>query len=150
MVYLASYTAKGDLINRLIRYWTNCKASHCELVIDGYGFSSSIKDGGVRRKRINFYDGNWELLALPWVLHHEIIEYYGKTKGTSYGWRDLFCRQLLHIPCKEDQGQFCSEWCASALGLDSGREFSPELLRLVCVDINKIYQVQKAIWFSAM
>ena len=47
-VQLALYKGRGTLFNALIRWWTRSPYSHCELVINGTCYSSSIRDGGVR------------------------------------------------------------------------------------------------------
>ena len=140
MVYLATYTGRGSLVNALIRFWTNSDASHSEIVIAGCGYSSSIMDKGVRCKRIDFNDGKWELLPLRWVRSNDIIQYFAATQKHKYGFKDLLCRQFMHFPCGDSPNQFCSEWCAAAIGLKSGREFSPALLRDVIADIIDIVE----------
>ena len=45
-VQLALYKARGNWINRFIRWWTSSQYSHCELVINGTCYSSSVRDGG--------------------------------------------------------------------------------------------------------
>ena len=135
MVYLATFVGRGSWVNSLIRFWTRSDASHSEIKIGPCGYSSSIMDGGVRCKRIDFNSSDWELLPLPWVEQSEVIQYFAKTQGNPYGWMDLILRQLLHLPSKNRKGQFCSEWCAESIGLKSGREFSPYLLRDIISDI---------------
>jgi hypothetical protein len=44
------YKAKGDFFNGLIRWWTGSQYSHCELIVRGVCYSSTIRDGGVRAK----------------------------------------------------------------------------------------------------
>ena len=140
MVYLATYIGRGSLANMMIRFWTRSNASHSEIKVGGSSFSSSIMDGGVRSKRINFDDENWELLPLPWVRESDVVQYFAQTKDIKYGWWDLICRQFMHLPFSDGKGQFCSEWCAEAIGLKSGREFSPDTLRSVCMDIVDILE----------
>lgn len=47
-----------------IRLWTWSKWSHAELVIDGWCYSSSVMDGGVRRKKIDLEDGHWDVIEI--------------------------------------------------------------------------------------
>ncbi len=47
-----------------IRVWTWSKWSHAELVIDGWCYSSSVMDGGVRRKKIDLDDGHWDVIPI--------------------------------------------------------------------------------------
>jgi hypothetical protein len=46
-VQLALYKSHGNWVNRFIRWWTGSPYSHCELVINGTCYSSSVRDGGV-------------------------------------------------------------------------------------------------------
>lgn len=55
LVQLAFYKAKGDWVDKVIRWWTSSKYSHCEVVIGDEWFSSSPRDGGVNAKiRLEF------------------------------------------------------------------------------------------------
>ena len=49
-VALALYKGKGELANSLIRWKSKSIYSHCELVVDGWMYSSTVRDGGVRCK----------------------------------------------------------------------------------------------------
>jgi hypothetical protein len=56
-VKLALYKGRGGIANAVIRWWTGSIYSHCELVVDGLCYSSSVMDKGVRRKQIDLADG---------------------------------------------------------------------------------------------
>lgn len=127
-VKLALYKGKGLIGNALIRWWTGSAYSHCELVVDGVAYSSSIRDGGVRAKAIEFDDAHWDVIALPDCFAWKIEAHYAATRGTPYGWRDLLTSQVLNTACDESGAAFCSEWCAAALGLPNPTIFSPRTL----------------------
>lgn len=136
MVRLALYIGAGRVGNALIRWWTGDPASHCELVIDGWCYSSSLMDGGVRRKRIgpgadeiSLAPGKWLLIALPWADPHQALTYFARTAGTRYGWASLILSQLLNRNRRVAGGEFCSEWCAAALGLPAPSSLNPATLR---------------------
>ena len=127
-VQLALYKGKGQIGNAAIRIWTGSKYSHCELVVDGMAYSSSIRDGGVRAKRIDFDPAHWDFVALPDEFAPRILAHYQATRGASYGWRDLLLSQVLNMGKDEDGAAFCSEWCAAAIGLPTPTIYSPKTL----------------------
>ena len=51
-VSLALYVGKGKIGNWVIRKWTGSQESHCELVVDGLAYSSSI------HRRPSFFNGS--------------------------------------------------------------------------------------------
>lgn len=131
MVRLALYKGKGTLGNAIIRWWARSPYSHCELVIGDVGYTSSIRDGGVRAKRIEFDPAHWYFVDLPWAHEHRVKAYYAQTAGEPYGWKDLILRQVLN-KAGDSYGQFCSEWCAKALGVANGQIYSPATLGDYC------------------
>lgn len=131
-VQLAMYKGKGQVGNALIRWWTGSIYSHCELVVAGICYSASAMDGGVRRKRIDLDSGNWDLIGLPWADADAVELYFSRTDHHRYGWPSLIASQLLNRNRTGAASQFCSEWCASALGLPSAAIYSPATLAELC------------------
>ena len=129
MIQLAAYQPHRwhDLIGRLVCLWTGYPYSHCELVIDGVCYSSSARDGGVRGKRIDLSPEWWHLVEIRGYPSSGILARFNETKGVRYGWLDILCRQILHLPIKS-KGYFCSEWCAYALGLPEPTSWTPGML----------------------
>ena len=128
---LALYKGKGQVGNALIRWWTRSPYSHCEIVIGDLSHSSSLMDGGVRAKQIEFNADHWDFVELPWGDKLDALLLYGQTKGEPYGWLDLLWRQVLNRP-GDSRGWFCSEWCAAALGLPNPQLYSPATLGDYC------------------
>lgn len=115
-----------DIPGRVVCWWTNSEFSHCELVIDGICHSSSIRDGGVRAKRINLAGRpHWQVLPLPGADAGRALAFFQRTKGEPYGWLDLVLHQVFRSPAGDQRGWFCSEWVAEALGMVAPRSFSP-------------------------
>lgn len=135
-VILALYKGKGQLGNAAIRWWTGSSYSHCELVVDGWCYSSSVMDKGVRRKQIDLADGNWDLIELPWADGATIVRYFQQTDSDVYGWPSLIASQVFNRNRPTDHAAFCSEWCARALGLPSPSIFNPATLAVQCVWAN--------------
>lgn len=131
-VQLALYKGQGQLGNALIRWWCKRQYSHCELIVDGWCYSSSMMDGGVRRKRIDLDSGNWDVIELPWADAASILRYFFLTEHQRYGVFGLFKSQVLNRNKEFKGSQFCSEWCARALGIPSGGTYSPDTLGKLC------------------
>ncbi|MBR0573358.1 MULTISPECIES: enoyl-CoA hydratase [Pasteurellaceae] len=142
-IYLGFYKGKGNFVDRIIRFFTKGKYSHCELIIERkniYGgryhfnekisydcYSSSPRDGGVRLKNININSENWDLVQLENVTEQQIISYFQQTKGKKY---DLWGAIGVCLGIKDERDKyFCSEWCFNVIfGSDQGWRFSPNQL----------------------
>ena len=135
-VQLAMYKAHGNWLNSLICWWTGSQYSHCELVIHGVCFSSSVRDGGVRGKCMALPAGSWDVIPIPWADADSVTQWFADHERDRYGWLDLLTGQLLGMQ-RDHRGVFCSEDCAKALGMRSATRMSPQALLDACLDINK-------------
>jgi hypothetical protein len=126
---LAFYKGRTRLFDRAVQWYTQGPYSHCELVIDGQCYSSSLRDGGVRVKTIDLMSGNWDVvpvaenqkLALDWFTLH---------LGDKYDTAGLF-GFVLPWRLEARSRWFCSEACAEALGFAKSWQLSPnELFRM--------------------
>ncbi|MBT2321280.1 hypothetical protein J7E62_02765 [Variovorax paradoxus] len=135
MIQLAMYKGKGMIGNAVIRAWTRSNYSHCELVDADVGvyMSSSLRDGGVRGKRMDLEPGNWDVFELPWADGRRVAEHFEQTRGQPYGWLDLLRTQFLNRPFDQEGSAFCSEWCAAALGFPNATSYSPRTLLDMCL-----------------
>jgi len=113
---------------RVIQWWTGSIYSHCELVVGGWCYSSSAMDGGVRRKQINLDPEKWDVSDLPWADAERVLEYFKATDHYRYGWTGLVVNQLFNLNRETKGAQFCSHWCAAALGIPSPASYSPATL----------------------
>ena len=138
-VQLALYKGKGLPFNKLVRWWTSSEYSHCELVIDQLAYSSSLMDGGVRKKWIDFRPEHWDFIDLPWADADAVMDYFVRTDAEKYGVLGLIKSQLLNRNYFIKGSQFCSEWCANALGLPSPSSYSPRTLGELADFITKRY-----------
>lgn len=133
---LALYKGSGQIGNAVIRWWTGSQYSHCELVVDGWCYSSSVMDKGVRRKLIDLDSGHWDLIELPWAAAEFVRDYFDKTDHLGYGWGALVTSQFLNLGIGYADSQFCSEWCANALHIPNASAYSPQTLLELCEFIN--------------
>ena len=131
-VYLAMYKAEGNWVDKIIRLFTGKPYSHCEIaveVVEGlpYCYSSSPRDGGVRRKIMKLPKEKWDLIPLPTVSSQKIEAFYQKTKGKKY---DFLGAVGCVLPLPERTNRyFCSEWCYEAIfGKTPDKPISPNRL----------------------
>lgn len=131
-VYLAMYKADGDWVDKIIRLFTGKPYSHCEIaveVVEGlpYCYSSSPRDGGVRRKIMKLPKEKWDLIPLPYTSGQKVEAFYQKTRGKKY---DFLGAVACVLPLPERTSRyFCSEWCYEAiLGKAPDKPISPNRL----------------------
>lgn len=127
-VHLAVRKNDNRIGARLIQLWTGSIYSHCELVVDGVCYSSSVMDKGVRAKVIELEPAKWDVIALPWVNPADVVSYFKQTDSNTYGWASLITSQLFNRSKPDDDSQFCSEWCAAAIGVKDPSMYSPSAL----------------------
>lgn len=144
MVRLALFKGRGQIGNAAIRWWTNDPVSHCELVVDGWCYSSSVMDGGVRRKQvgegpdqISLAPDKWDVIELPWADAQAVLDYFAATDSHRYGWPSLILSQLLNMNRQFKGAEFCSEWSAAALGLPAPASLNPATLRDWCAYLSR-------------
>lgn len=137
-VYLANYRHARSILGWIIIKWSP-PYSHDELVVDGVAYSSSFMDGGVRRKvGINFDNGHWDLIPVPWAKAENVIALYNRTRKKKYDIFGIIFSHLFNRTKQDSNKWFCSEWCAHGLGLNTS-VFSPSSLATMVQHLNKIW-----------
>ncbi len=122
---LALYKASGTRLDRLIRWRTGSIYSHVELVIGGSWYTSSPRDGGVRRREIVPKPGHWDFVPVD-VDAERIIRLWAATDGEGYDWLGIV-GHAIGIPRIHSYGRWtCSEWVAEAMGLPNPWRWTPE------------------------
>ncbi|HEH9648443.1 TPA: enoyl-CoA hydratase [Pasteurella multocida] len=143
-VYLALYKGKkignspSALLARsadfLVRKFTKGIYSHCELALKSNNqficYSSSIREGGVRRKVMNLDKDKWDLIELHEVTEKQIESYFKQTKGMKY---DFWGAIGIVLGIKQKRSKFfCSEWFFNAIkNSDQGWRFSPNHIAVI-------------------
>lgn len=136
-IYLASYKAKGDWVDKLIRFFTKGKYSHTEIAVvknkkkEAECYSSSPRDGGVRVKNIDVFDeSKWDLLPLKEVAESDVKTYFEQTKGTKYDFFGAIGTKLLIRQSRSKV--FCSEWAFNLIfKSNEGWRFDPSQLHAI-------------------
>lgn len=118
MNYLAVYKGPAEGLRSKIFHWGVCtwtrsKYSHCEIVIGDWCYSSSSRDGGVRKKQIDLTSGKWDLIPLPNLDVNFVLEFYENTKDHRYDYFGLGWF-VTRISRHSVNAWFCSEWCGTA------------------------------------
>lgn len=118
MITLAAYTPHKwhDVGGHLICWWTRSPYPHVEIVINGVCYSSSLRDGGVRKKVIDLDKPHWRVIPIEWADEIEVLRVFFRHQGQPYGYLDLIAQHVLRLPV-DDPGLLCSELCALMLGL---------------------------------
>ncbi len=118
---IAFYKGKGNFINAIVRWWTNSKYSHAELILpDGttwIGISPFIKSQVTDRIVVEYDYSKWDFIeieATPEQLR-VIMDFYEDTKGDGYDWMGMLLSQFLPCRIKHRKRWYCSEWIAYAL-----------------------------------
>jgi hypothetical protein len=121
------YSFPKHLFHYAVQLMTFSEYSHVEILIGEYVYSSSIDNGGVRKKKVDLDKPGWIVIPAPWIDENRVLSFFEETEDRPYGWTDLFVHQVLHLPTsKNDRGYFCSEWCAAALGVDNAYVKTPK------------------------
>ena len=149
-IYLALYKGRRDgsgwrvwcarTTDWLTRVLTRGQYSHCEIAMrlpenDETGaamydcYSASIRDGGVRWKRMPLPLAKWDLIALPDSVGERLHGLWKETQGQGYDLPGAF-GVVFGLP-ENRRRWFCSEWVGAALGLSESWRFSPNDLAVI-------------------
>lgn len=125
-VRLAFYKAPGTLNDKVIRWGSNHPYSHVELIgPDGLGWSASAREGEVRKKKINFDSGNWDIITIPWQDTNTVAARMEDLMGLKYDYLGIILTHVVSLNRSHPDKWFCSEIVAMSLGLPDPHEYSP-------------------------
>lgn len=134
MLELALYKGPPDDILHVIghnatKLWTWSKYSHAELVIDGVCWSSSSRDGGVRKKNINLNSGKWDVFRLTddLVIKNKALLWFREHEGDYYDYRNIL-RFVLPVVGHDKRKWVCYEACGAALGIENPHKLDADKL----------------------
>lgn len=133
MMQLAAYKGPADGLKQTMEHWairvrTLSAYSHCELVIDGMCYSSSPRDGGVRSKIIDL-GKHWDVFPIDASRMDEerAMDYFYARQGWKYSRRGVL-RFVIPTIKQRPREEFCSQFCAGALGLPNPSSFHVQKL----------------------
>jgi hypothetical protein len=128
---LACYKGKrggtAGFFDAAVRWWTRGPYSHVELVFsDGVSASSSMRDGGVRFKEIEYHPDRWDFVEIDGD-EKAARAWFTANEGARYDWLGLF--GFVWRPGNgKGRRWFCSEAIAAALGMKDPWRFCPNTL----------------------
>jgi hypothetical protein len=120
-IKIAFYKGDGNILNRIVRWWTNSKYSHAELVLpDGVtwvGISPFVKSKVESREKLIVDNLEWDFVKVKITQeqHQTIIDFFNETQGCGYDWIGMSLSQFLPFRIKHHSRWYCSEWIAYAL-----------------------------------
>ena len=128
----------GWALVRAVQRGTYRRVTHSEAIIEEHGdgtvtiASSSLRDGGVRRKRVALKPGNWLISDVPsWNVEHAKA-LLAATEGMPY---DLLGAVATVLPTRQSGTRyFCSEWVGAPF-LKSPHTFGPAHLAAITMSI---------------
>ena len=60
-----------------------------EIIVDGWMYSSTVRDGGVRCKIDSTDSHHWDFIPIEFNNGESVLKYYSDTKDNPYGWTDI-------------------------------------------------------------
>lgn len=111
------YKGKGKLFDKLIRWWTGGKYSHCELQFsDGISFSADAWENRVRFEVIHYNPANWDCVDVKLTAKEEIAvrAFCDSQEGKGYDWLGII-GFIFPLVVEDPLRWFCSEVCVEAL-----------------------------------
>ena len=121
---LAFYKGPGDITDKAIRWWTNSRFSHVELVVGSQWISTSPRTMVLSSRRVTPDTSNWEYLDIN-IDEHLLEDLKVKYMGHKYDWLGIVMSQFVPAGVEDPNRLFCSEWCAKVLGYKNANEYSP-------------------------
>ena len=116
------------------------RVTHVESILDEHGdgtvtiASSSLRDGGVRAKRVVLTPGHWLIADVRLWDVDAARAFLGATDGMPY---DLFGAVATVLPTRQTgTSYFCSEWVAAPF-LRSPHTFGPAHLAAITMSIGR-------------
>lgn len=128
MAYLAFYKGNGDFLNKVVRFFTRSKYSHCAIVAHCMEYSSSSRYGGVyaQRRYIPYDLKEWDLVPVG-IPSQDIVAFYNRTRDCKYDYLGAI-GSVFTVFKQKGSRYFCSEWCAECLRLDKPHKYTPDSL----------------------
>jgi len=118
--------------DRIIRQWQKIKKdkywkySHVEVILpDGTFFSSSPRDGGVRKKYIQYDDNVWDFYRIGVTMNDAVVS---NESGKKYDWLGIALSQVVPFAIQSENKWFCSEISGHMIGVYEPYKFSPSRL----------------------
>ena len=145
-VHVALYKGPGRWADWVVRRWQRSPYSHCEVITavarneyagDSFEcWSSSNRDGGVRRKVMHLNPDHWDLFSVRSASVDKAREWFEQHEGNAYDWFGLL--GFVWRPWRGNGWRWwCSEACAAAMGFSDPHRFDVATLASVVKRIGR-------------
>ena len=120
-IQIAFYKGDGNILNKIVRWWTNSVYSHAELVIPEsntwMGITPLVKSkiNAIKKEECNIEEWDFIDIEISESQYNNIMEFYEDTCGHGYDWAGMLLSQFLPCKIKHKHRWYCSEWIAYAL-----------------------------------
>lgn len=120
-IKIAFYKGNNGWHHFFIKWWTNSKYSHTELLLDGKKIWTSISPFGLSSvesrviENINIEEWDFIDLRLTKEQMSSLIDFIVKTTGNKYDWIGMIFSQIFPFILKSKNKWYCSSWVAHAL-----------------------------------
>lgn len=120
-ITIAFYKGEGDILNKIVRWWTKSQYSHAELILNDRETWISISPKFLSKieasKKFFANPAHWDYttLTVDPDQYQTILDFYTETEGSGYDWIGMLLSQFLPFRIKTENRWYCSEWIAYAL-----------------------------------
>jgi hypothetical protein len=132
-LYKGTSTGFAGIFDRLVKWWFKGIYCHGELIFsNGICASSSARDGGVRFKKIDFKQENWDIFSISGD-EEKAYKWFKDHEGDKYDYLGLL-GFVLRRGTQDKSKEFCTEAIMSALGNPESWRFDPCTLGAMLYD----------------
>jgi len=141
-IQVAFYKAnqsKAQWDDKIIAWWTKGKHSHVEVIIGDMMYSTSPRDGRVRKKYHTVDNNVWDYVTVDLPNLHNSMHFFNQVVGSKYDWMGIFG---FILPFQDRTTRwFCSEFVANFLKVGGYKPLFP--LEPSRISPNKLYEILK-------
>ena len=130
----------GWRITQAVQKGQFSKVTHCEAIHDEYDdgsvqiVSSSLREGGVRSKRVKLDPKSWMIVNVPLWDVEKSKELYVRTVGQGYDLRGAIATVFLGSP---ERGRwFCNQWVSEPF-LQAPATFGPHQFAAISLSLGR-------------
>ncbi len=133
-------TRLGWAVVRLVQRGPWRRVTHVEAIHEVHDdgtvtiASSSLRDGGVRDKRVRLTPGHWLIVDVPQWSVRDSLRLLAESRGMPYDWRGAAATVL---PLRQSRrGYFCTEWVGRPF-LQASHLFGPAQLAAITLSLGE-------------
>ena len=127
-ILVGFYSGEDSFYDRVVKWWTNSRYCHAELIMPDGKTWISIRPGQkdfptqiLKKEKTEYDPAKWTFIEFDITEEQraQILEFYEMTKGCKYDWFGMIMSHLLPWRVKRQGRWYCSEWVAYALRISN-------------------------------